>query len=68
MFADKVRRNKPSPQDEAWAGFAVIEQVLWNAVPAYLRRLDGVLTETMGKTLPMHASPIVFASWMGGDR
>ncbi|CAN0359461.1 unnamed protein product [Ascophyllum nodosum] len=66
--SDEVRRNKPTPQDEARAGIAVIEQVLWSAVPTYLRRLDGVLTETMGKTLPIHASPIVFASWMGGDR
>lgn len=43
-------------------------QVLWDSVPAYLRRLDGVLTETVGKTLPIHAAPVVFASWMGGDR
>lgn len=56
------------PQDEARAGRAVIEQVLWDAVPAYLRRLDGVLKETVGKTLPIQAAPVVFASWMGGDR
>eukprot|EP00904_Undaria_pinnatifida_P002802 jgi/Undpi1/12522/HiC_scaffold_6.g02191.m1 len=66
--AKVVRRIKPTPQDEARAGIAVIEQVLWDAVPAYLRRLDGVLSETVGKTLPIHASPVVFASWMGGDR
>lgn len=42
--------------------------MLWDSVPAYLRRLDGVLTETVGKTLPIHAAPVVFASWMGGDR
>lgn len=47
---------------------AVIEQVLWDAIPAYLRRLDGVLMETVGKKLPIHASPVVFSSWMGGDR
>nr|AIT70053.1 phosphoenolpyruvate carboxylase [Sargassum henslowianum]AIT70055.1 phosphoenolpyruvate carboxylase [Sargassum vachellianum] len=66
--SDEVRRNKPTPQDEARAGIAVIEHVLWAAVPSYLRRLDGVLMETMGKTLPIHACPIAFASWMGGDR
>lgn len=64
----QVRRIKPVPQDEARAGRAVIEQVLWDAVPAYLRRLDGVLKETVGKTLPIQAAPVVFASWMGGDR
>lgn len=64
----QVRRTKPRPQDEARAGIAVIEQVLWDSVPAYLRRLDGVLMETVGKTLPIHAAPVVFASWMGGDR
>eukprot|EP00903_Cladosiphon_okamuranus_P012924 g12067.t1 len=66
--SDEVRRIKPRPQDEARAGIAVIEQVLWNSVPAYLRRLDSVLMETVGKTLPIHAAPVVFASWMGGDR
>ncbi|CAB1120385.1 unnamed protein product [Ectocarpus sp. CCAP 1310/34] len=66
--SDEVRRIKPVPQDEARAGIAVIEQVLWDAVPAYLRRLDGVLTETVGKSLPIQAAPVVFASWMGGDR
>nr|AIT70056.1 phosphoenolpyruvate carboxylase [Scytosiphon lomentaria] len=66
--SDEVRRNKPKPQDEARAGIAVIERVLWDSVPAYLRRLDGVLKETVGKTLPIHAAPVVFASWMGGDR
>lgn len=46
----------------------MIERVLWDSVPAYLRRLDGVLKETVGKTLPIQAAPVVFASWMGGDR
>ncbi|CAM9448933.1 unnamed protein product [Pylaiella littoralis] len=66
--SDKVRRTKPKPQDEARAGIAVIERVLWDSVPAYLRRLDSVLTQTVGKSLPIHAAPVVFASWMGGDR
>ncbi|CAN0452603.1 unnamed protein product, partial [Discosporangium mesarthrocarpum] len=43
-------------------------KVLWDALPAYLRRLDAVLLETVGKPLPVAAAPIIFGSWMGGDR
>ena len=33
-------RNKPTVQKEAAGGCAVIESVLWDAVPSYLRKLD----------------------------
>lgn len=66
--SDDLRRSKPSPVDEAKAGLAIVENVLWNAVPEYLRKLDDVVQAELGKPLPLHVAPIRFASWMGGDR
>ena len=38
--SDEIRRNKPTPQQEAAGGNAVVETVLWDAIPSYLRKLD----------------------------
>ena len=65
---DEIRSQRPTPVDEAKWGFAVIENSLWEAVPAYYRQLDEQLVSLTGKTLPLDAAPIRFASWMGGDR
>lgn len=65
---DEIRRKRPTPQDEARWGFAVVEQTLWDAVPRYLRNLDQVLREHTGKRLPLDCAPITFGTWMGGDR
>ncbi|MGB0205701.1 MAG: phosphoenolpyruvate carboxylase [Neptuniibacter sp.] len=65
---DEIRKQRPTPVDEAKWGFAVIENSLWTAVPKFLRRLDAQLEETLGENLPLDCSPIRFASWMGGDR
>lgn len=66
--SDEVRRIKPTPQDEAEGGNAVIESVLWEAVPSYLRKLDAQCKVSLGKRLPIDFTPIKFASWIGGDR
>ena len=63
-----IRKNRPTPVDEAKWGFAVIENSLWEAVPQYVRELDKTLEEGLGIPLPLDASPIKFTSWMGGDR
>jgi hypothetical protein len=65
---DEVRRSQPTPVDEARAGLELFEQILWNAVPAFLRELDAALREATGQGLPLDAAPIRIASWMGGDR
>lgn len=65
---DEIRSQRPTPVDEAKWGFAVIENSLWEAVPAYYRELDKELMGLTGQTLPLDAAPIRFASWMGGDR
>jgi Phosphoenolpyruvate carboxylase len=66
--ADEIRRSKPTPQQEAAGGNAILESVLWDAVPAYLRKLDQQCQLTLHKRLPVDCSPIHFASWIGGDR
>jgi phosphoenolpyruvate carboxylase len=66
--ADEIRRAKPTPQQEAAGGNAILESVLWDAVPAYLRKLDQQCQLTLHKRLPVDCSPIHFASWIGGDR
>lgn len=65
---DEIRRKKPTPQEEAAGGNLIIESVLWDAVPSYLRKLNEECKLRLGKGLPLDAVPIKFASWMGGDR
>jgi len=66
--SDAIRRTQPTVQKEALGGVAIIESVLWEAVPAYHRKLDAQCLLTLGKRLPIDAVPIHFASWIGGDR
>ena len=65
---DEIRRERPTPVDEAKWGFAVIEQSLWRAVPRVMRDIEAELA-LAGLDTPSSAwVPIRFASWMGGDR
>ena len=61
---DEIRRERPTPVDEARWGFAVIEGSLWQAVPAAMATLDRI----HGSPLAPAVMPFAFASWMGGDR
>ncbi|QIB51124.1 MULTISPECIES: phosphoenolpyruvate carboxylase [Pseudomonas] len=65
---DEIRRNRPTPVDEAKWGFAVIENSLWQALPQFLRQLDQELHSATGHRLDRRAAPVRIASWMGGDR
>ncbi|RHW21625.1 phosphoenolpyruvate carboxylase [Pseudomonas jilinensis] len=65
---DEIRRNRPTPVDEAKWGFAVIEHSLWQALPQFLRRLDDELAAVAGPGLGLRSAPLRVASWMGGDR
>jgi len=67
-LSDEVSRVKPTPQTEAEKGVLVIETVLWESVPSFLRKLDATVSEYLGKRLPLDCAPVKFASWMGGDR
>jgi len=65
---DELKRSKPKPTEEAQWGLAVIEDSLWNAVPKICSRFNERVESYTGKKLPMDFSPLVFGSWMGGDR
>ncbi|CAM3956241.1 MULTISPECIES: phosphoenolpyruvate carboxylase [Rahnella] len=65
---DEIRKNRPSPVDEAKWGFAVVENSLWEGVPAFLRELNEQLESSLDYKMPVEAVPVRFTSWMGGDR
>lgn len=65
---DELRRQRPTPVDEARSGLHIVEQSLWKAVPHYLRRVSNALKKHTGRPLPLTCTPIKFGSWMGGDR
>ena len=65
---DELKRSKPKPTEEAQWGLAVIEDSLWNAVPKICSRFNEAVEAYTGKKLPIDFSPLVFGSWMGGDR
>lgn len=66
--SDVIRKQRPTPVDEAKWGLAVVENSLWEAVPQFLRRLDRQLHKHLQQGLTLEMSPITFSSWMGGDR
>ena len=68
--SDELSRRKSSVQEEAERGTLVIETVLWEALPSFLRKLDATMTDTLGEKygLPLEAAPFKMSSWMGGDR
>ncbi len=67
-YTDEIRTERPTPQDEAKWGYAVIEHSFWDAIPRIWKGLDQLLDEFTGNNLPMNVSPIRISSWMGGDR
>lgn len=67
-FTAEIRKNRPTPNEEAKWGYDVIENSLWTAVPLFLRELNEQMKDSLGYTFPIDARPIHFTSWMGGDR
>lgn len=65
---EEIRTIRPTPVDEARWGFSVIENSLWDAVPAFIRSLEKKVQNKFGIALPIDAAPVQFSSWMGGDR
>ena len=66
--SDFLRRRKPTPVMEARTGLDVVENVLWRAVPNFLRKLDDISRSELKQPLSLNFAPIKLASWMGGDR
>ena len=65
---EDVRPRRPTPMEEVRSGLFIFEQTLWDAVPRHARALDTALRQATGRGLPVDAAPIVFGSWIGGDR
>ncbi len=67
-MTSELRDHRPTPLDEAQGGLAIIEQVLWDAIPQFFRKLDQALKKNGGSPLALDVTPLHFDSWMGGDR
>lgn len=66
--SDEIRRQKPTPQQEARGGLAILESVLWDAVPSYLRKLSQQCRDSLQRTLPIDHVPVRFNAPPNGDR
>lgn len=67
-FTSEIRKNRPTPNEEAKWGYDVIENSLWKAVPAFIRELNEQTESALNYSIPIDARPVHFTSWMGGDR
>lgn len=67
-YTDEIRMERPTPQDEAKWGYAVIEYSFWDAIPKLWQGYNKLVLAHTGKALPITATPIRISSWMGGDR
>lgn len=66
--SDEIRRKKPTVLKEAIGGVAIIQTVLFEAVPQYIRQLNDDCEKYLNRSLPLDFTPVKFASWIGGDR
>jgi phosphoenolpyruvate carboxylase len=66
--SNTVRRVRPTPQDEARAGLAVVEDTLWHAVPIFLQSVDDALKDIGAQPVPPEVSTVRISSWMGQSR
>ena len=65
---EEFLEQRPTPLDEARWSFAVIENSLWDAVPAFLRDIDEVAAANELILKDSTHTPIRLSSWIGGDR
>ncbi len=66
--ASALRKERPTPQDEARYGIELTEKILWKAVPLFFRQMRAAYRRKIGSMADLFPCPIRFASWMGGDR
>ena len=67
-YTDEIRTERPTPQDEAKWGYAVIEHSFWDAIPRLWLGLEQLVHQHTGSHMPLDTVPIKIDSWMGGDR
>ena len=64
---DELRREKPTPTEEAGAVLFYLSDLARNVVPGVVEDFVGELAR-IGVELPDDAVPLRFGSWVGGDR
>ncbi len=64
---DELRREKPTPTEEAGAVLFYLSDLARNVVPGVVDDYVGELGR-IGAELPGSAAPVRFGSWVGGDR
>jgi phosphoenolpyruvate carboxylase len=64
---DELRRERPTPADEASAVNYYLEELSRNVVPLVVNDFE-VQLRSLGICLPVEAHPMRFGSWVGGDR
>ncbi|HEX3901429.1 MAG TPA: phosphoenolpyruvate carboxylase [Polyangia bacterium] len=63
----ELHNARPSVEDEARGGLVYLPTVLWSVIPRLVEELERAVEAHFGRrpTLP---PPVVFRSWIGGDR
>ena len=64
---DELRRERPTPTEEAGAVLFYLSDLARNVVPGVVDDFVGELRR-IGAELPAGAAPVRFGSWVGGDR
>lgn len=63
----ELRHLRPTVEDEVQGGLFYLPSVLWNVVPRLVDGLEKAVEAQYGQR-PRLGPPLVFRSWIGGDR
>lgn len=66
-LTDELRRDKPTPVDEAANALFFVESLARDVLPVLVDDL-GALQDELGLPLPFRLTPVRFGTWVGGDR
>ena len=64
---DELRRNRPTPAEEARSVIFYLEELYRDVLPDLLDDVADHISR-LGVTLPPRARPVRFGTWVGGDR
>ena len=63
----ELHSARPTVEDEARGGLVYLPTVLWSVIPRLVSELERAVEALYG-ALPTLPPPVVFRSWIGGDR